>query len=98
MATTLTTKNEIIAEIVRRLKAAFAAEKKVRKAWAKIGMPESVAPSALGLIGDERTGYECMRSAWWHGLDCDNIADDLDYDVITREIEKIKIKGLAFGS
>lgn len=98
MTTQIMTKNEIITVIVKRLKQAFAIEKRARKAWVKIGLPESTAPSALGLIGDEKTGYECMRSAWWCGLDCDSIADGLDYDVITRAVERMKIKGLSFGS
>jgi len=89
---------EVIAEIVRRLKAAFEAEKKARKAWVKAGLPESTAPSAIGLTGDERTGYECLRADWWRALECAKIADGLDYSDTTYEVEKTKIKGLSFGS
>jgi len=91
-------KKEVIAEIVRRLKIAFAAEKKVRKAWVKAGLPESTAPSAIGLIGNEQTGYECLRGAWWRALECDKLADGLDYRETAREVEKMKIKNLFFGS
>jgi len=91
-------KKEVVAEIVKRLKAAFAAEKKIRKAWVKAGLPESTAPSAIGLIGDEQTGYECLRADWWRALGCEKIADGLDYVDITYEVERTKIKGLSFGS
>jgi hypothetical protein len=89
---------EIIAEIVKRLKKAFATEKKVRKEWVKIGLPESTAPSAIGLIGDEQTGYECTRYYWWRALGCEGLADGLDYFDTAHEVEKTKIKGLSFGS
>jgi hypothetical protein len=91
-------KKEVIAEIVKRLKKAYAVEKKVRKAWVKIGLSESTAPSAIGLIGTEETGYECMRGAWWLALECDKIADGLDYLNVVHEVERTKIKNLSFGS
>jgi hypothetical protein len=91
-------KKEVITEIVKRLEIAFDIEKKVRKAWSQVGLPESTAPSAIGLIGDERTGYECTRSDWWRALRCDEIADGLDYFDTAYEVEKTKINGLAFGS
>lgn len=90
--------NEVKTEIVRRLKAAFALEKKIRKAWIKIGLPESTAPSALGLIGNAETGYECTRANWWRALQCDKLTDGLDYFPTAQEIEETKIKGLSFGS
>lgn len=91
-------KKEVIAEIVKRLKAAYAVEIKVRKAWVKAGFPESTAPTAIGLIGDEQTGYECLRSAWWHSLGCEKLADGLDRLSTAHDVERTKIKNLSFGS
>jgi hypothetical protein len=73
-------------------------EKKIRKTWVKIGLPESTAPSALGLIGNEETGYECLRASWWRALQCDKLTDGSDYLTTAQEIEGTKIKGLSFGS
>ncbi|MDR0967510.1 MAG: hypothetical protein LBL75_01615 [Rickettsiales bacterium] len=91
-------KDEVINEIIKRLKTAFRLERRFRKQWVAAGFNESAAPTAIGLIGDAESGYECLRSAWWHSLGCDKIADGLDYMETSHAVERTKIKGLSFGS
>lgn len=92
-------KNEIINEIINRLEKAFAVEVKARKEWVAAGFPEDTAPTALGLIGDAKTGYECLRASWWKNLGCAELADGLDYSDTAHEVEKkAKIINLSFGS
>lgn len=90
--------NQIIEEIQRRIGVAFEIELKMRKLWVKAGFPESTAPSAIGLIGDKKTGYECLRYKWWKSLRCEELGKDLDYWDIAHKVEKTKIPGLCFGS
>lgn len=91
-------KKEVINKIVKRLKSAYILEKRIRKQWVKLGLPESTAPSSIGLIGTEGTGYECNRCNWWRALECNKIADGLDYLSTVHEVERKKIKNLSFGS
>ncbi len=92
-------RKDIINEIIDRLKKAFKIELKTRKEWVKAGFPERTAPTAIGLFGDAKTGYECTRGDWWAKLGCEDLVGDWDYDVITREVEATaKIKNLSFGS
>ena len=91
-------REEVIIEIVKRLKSAYTLEKRIRKQWVKLGLPESTAPSSIGLIGTEETGYECTRCNWWRALECSKIADGLDYLSTAHEVERTKIKNLSFGS
>lgn len=91
-------RKEVITEIVKRLRSAYKLEKKTRKQWVKLGLPESTAPSSIGLIGTEKTGYECTRCNWWRALECDKIANGLDYLSAVHEVERTKIKNLSFGS
>jgi hypothetical protein len=94
-----TMNKEIINEIINRLEKVFKMELKMRKEWVKEGFQECDAPSAIGLIGTAKTGYECLRSAWWAKLGCGKLVGDSNYNLVARQVEATaKIKNLSFGS